>query len=123
MSIVVVEAAELRRLIAEAVESVVGQQRAGGANDWVDARTSPLGRRAFLKLAREGAFPVSLVGNRYMARRVDVDAYLERQRITPSQGRELRAAVPNAGDSSGTGGDPIARALAAGRLRVVNKIE
>jgi hypothetical protein len=123
MSLVVIEPAELQRLIGEAVESAVA--RASHADDWVDARTSPLGRAAFRKLARDGAFPASLVGNKYMARRSDVDAYLERQRIrAESPGRHSLNAAPSpevATASHDPTNDPIARALAAGRLRLVRK--
>jgi len=120
MSIVVIEAAELQRLIREAVESA--RPRESMTDEWVDARTSPLGRRAFLKLAREGAFPASLVGNKYMARRSDVDAYLERQRIhRESPRREAARAVPLHPAVDVTVSDPVARALASGRLRIVKK--
>jgi hypothetical protein len=125
MSIVVVEPAELRRLIGEAVESAVA--RASLADEWVDARTSPLPRRAFLKLAREGAFPASLVGNKFMARRRDVEAYLEQQRIRPEASRQARGAVPTCpirpAPAVASNDDPVARALAAGRLRIVKTAE
>lgn len=120
-SVVVIDAAELERLIAAAVQSAMS--RAGPADEWVDARTSPLGRRSFLKLARHGAFPASLVGNKYMARRSDVDAYLERQRIHPESparhplGGAPSAERPTAGLEAAD--DLIARALAAGRLQLV----
>jgi hypothetical protein len=123
MSLVVVESAELERLIVEAVHSAMS--RAGPADEWVDGRTSPLGRRAFLRLAREGAFPASLVGNKYMARRSDVDAYLEPQRIHPeSSRRHPVGGAPNPERRSAgidAGNDPVARALAAGRLQLVKK--
>jgi hypothetical protein len=121
VSIVVVELVELERLIRRAVESAVA--RPSAADEWVDARSSPLPRRAFLKLAREGAFAASLVGNKYMARRSDVDAYLERQRIRgDSSGPEAaRSNALSSGVAEGVApsDDPIARALAAGRLRIV----
>lgn len=125
MSVVIVEPAELRRLIGEAVESALS--RVSAADEWVDARTSPLPRRAFLKLAREGAFPASLVGNKFMVRRRDVEAYIERQRIRPEMPRQVGCVVPRypllpsaAGPSND---DPVARALAAGRLRIVKTSE
>jgi hypothetical protein len=118
MSIVVIEAAELRRLIEEAVEFAVA--RAKLADEWVAARTSPLPRRAFLKLASEGAFPVSHVGNKYLARRSHVDAYIESRRIRPeSSGCETAPPAVSAGVAPND--DPVARALAAGRLRIVKK--
>ena len=110
--VVVVEVDELRRLIVEAVR-FAGSERPA-ADEWVDARTSGLGRRRFLRLAREGAFPVSKRGRAYVARRADVDAYLERQRL------ELSAPPPSSPPPPGSP-DPIAAALAAGRLRIVKK--
>jgi hypothetical protein len=46
---------------------------------YYDARTSPLGRRAFLRLAREGAFPTFRAGKKLLARRSDVHAWIEAQ--------------------------------------------
>ncbi|UQA61829.1 hypothetical protein [Polyangium aurulentum] len=53
------------------------------ANDtserYYDARSSPMGRRAFLRLAREQAFPTFKAGKRLVARRADVHAWIEAQ--------------------------------------------
>lgn len=119
MALVVIESAELQRLIEDAVAS--GVARAAGHDDWIDGRSSPMGHRAFLRLAREGAFPASLVGNKIIARRCAVDAYLDRERITPHAAPALAATAH--GDCSDLEGaaDPIARALAAGRLQLVKK--
>jgi hypothetical protein len=120
MTIVVVEVDELRHLICDAVKSAVG--RLGANDEWVDGRTSPLGRRAFLELAREGAFPASRVGNKLVARRSDVDAYIVRQRIQPKPSRRdsESASSYSSGDRAvALNDDPVARALAAGRLKIV----
>lgn len=94
-------------------------------DEWVDARTSPLPRRAFLKLAREGAFPASLVGNKFMARRRDVEAYLEGQRIRPAAAAQDQANLHSSprlpAPAVPSNDDPVARALAAGRLRIVKR--
>lgn len=123
--LVVIDIDELQRLIVDAVRTATSGRSA--SDDWLDARSSGLGRRLFLRLAREGAFPVSKRGKTYVARRADVDAYLERQRIHPELARrELLGVPPDATHPSvqlGANEDPIARALAAGRLRVVKKTE
>lgn len=114
--VVVIESDELVRLIAAAIRSAIASQASG--DEWVDARTSGLGRRLFLRLAREGAFPVSKRGRAYVARRADVDAYIERQRVQP----QPKPPEPPPPEPPSPGGhDPIAAALAAGRLRVVRK--
>jgi hypothetical protein len=114
--VVVIELGELQRMIAEAVRAATSQSASAG--EWVDARTSGLGHRTFLRLVREGAFPASKRGKAYVARRADVDAYVERQRIVPAP-----AASPSAPlrPPDGASFDPIAAALAEGRLRIVKK--
>lgn len=123
MRLVVVEVDELQRLIREAVEAChVSAQR---GDDWVDARTSPLGRRMFLKLARQGAFPVSMMGNKYVARRRDIEAYLDAQRVRGTTQQPTVSGQPPVTQSrvqDESADDPIARALASGRLRVVPKL-
>ena len=58
--LVVVDSLELQLLVETAVRRAVS----GGHDDWVDAKTSGLGRRTFLRLGREGAFPVSKSGKK-----------------------------------------------------------
>jgi hypothetical protein len=116
--VVVVELEQLQRLIAEAVRIATAQP--SNANEWVDARTSGLGPRTFRRLAREGAFPASKRGKAYVARRADVDAYLDRQRIAPKRAPSPPEPSP-APPPDGAPFDPIAAALAEGRLRIVRK--
>jgi hypothetical protein len=52
---------------------------AADAARYYDAHTSPLGRRAFLRLAREGAFPTFRAGKKLLARRSDVHVWIEAQ--------------------------------------------
>lgn len=125
MKLVVIDVSELQNLIHDAVVAAHSGSRA--TDEWVDARSSPLGRNAFLKLAREGAFPIVKLGNKYVARRGDIDAYLDRQRVErrppqPSVGGSHRNpdAAPVAVEADD---DPIERALAAGRLRIVKSSE
>lgn len=46
---------------------------------YYDARSAPMGRRTFLRLARAGAFPTFRAGRRLLARRADVHAWIEAQ--------------------------------------------
>ena len=114
VTLVVIPANELRRLIADAVHSALVGQSAN--SEWVDAHNSGLGYRVFLRLARNGALPVSKLGKKYVARRGDVDAYIEGQRIKPAS-----APLSRAPTASLPAYDPIAAALAQGRLRIVKK--
>jgi hypothetical protein len=111
--IVIVAPDELRELIVDAVRAVAATAT---QDEWVDARSSGLGRRLFLRLAREGAFPIFKRGRSFVAKRSDVDAHIERQRIEVALRREPEPPRPPS-----PGADPIAAALAAGRLRVVKK--
>lgn len=112
--VVVVERDELVQLIEAALRSAIATQVSGV--EWVDARSSGLGRRLFQRLAREGAFPTFKRGRSYVAKRSDLDAYIESQRVPvdPPQEPEPPQPPPSLHD-------PIAAALAAGRLRVVRK--
>jgi hypothetical protein len=111
--VVVVAPEELRELVADAVRSVAANAT---PDEWVDARSSGLGRRLFLRVAREGAFPIFKRGRSYVAKRSDVDAYIERQRVQVDPPPDPQPPHPPS-----SRGDPIAAALAAGRLRVVRK--
>jgi hypothetical protein len=112
---VVVERDELLRLIADAIRSAIAAQASG--DEWVDARSSGLGRRLFLRLARLGAFPIFKRGRSYVARRSDLDAYIQRQRVLVDPPPSPDPPPPPSPGSP----DPIAAALAAGRLRVLKK--
>ncbi len=114
--VVVVALDELQRMIADAVRAATPQP--ASADDWVGARTSGLGRRTFLRLVRDGALPASKRGKAYVVRRSDVDAYLERHRIAPPL-EALQPEPPRPPD--GAPFDPIAAALAEGRLRLIKK--
>lgn len=115
--VVVVAPEELRALIAEAMQGVVPRAQ---QEEWIDARSSGLGRRLFLRLGREGAFPIFKRGRSYVARRCDLDAYIERQRV-PFQPTPAPSPSPPPPPPDGAPFDPIAAALAEGRLRIVKK--
>lgn len=67
------------RMIAEGqallVEATLDER--GAANDWVDQRRSPLGKRKHLELARSGALPSRKHGALVLIRRDILNAYIE----------------------------------------------
>lgn len=105
--LVVVPIDELGELIRSAVAEALRSTGHGRA-DWVDARTSGLEPRAFRRLAREKAFPTYRLGRKLVAKRSDVDAWIESRPRCAETDRPEEAPP-----------DPLARALAAGNLRVV----
>jgi hypothetical protein len=96
--------APLIEAVAERVAERLGKQ---APDDWVDAHTSGIGVRTFRKAAKAGAFQVSHIGRKWVARRSDVDRWVASQRVDPTR----RPARDEA--------DPLEKALAAGRLRAV----
>jgi Helix-turn-helix domain len=108
--IVVVDEQDLRSIIREEVAGALKAAPARDGDDLVDARTSGLGPTTFRRLAKTEQLPVMRVGRRLVARRSDVEAYLARQRV---QKRVSEAASAQQ--------DPITKALATGRLRVLGK--
>lgn len=71
------------RMIAEghALLTEASLAERGAANDWIDQRTSPLGRRRHLELARSGVLPSRKHGSKVLVRRDDLNAYIEREGI------------------------------------------
>ncbi len=105
VKLAVLTAEELQVLLEVAVRRGTAHE---SATEWVDARSAPVVRgRRFHRLAEEKAFPSARVGRRRIARRVDVDAYLEAELTKPQS--EPRAPVD----------DAIGEALAQGKLRVL----
>jgi excisionase family DNA binding protein len=104
--VIVVDPEELRELIQDAVNSAMAGR--SQPSEWIDARSAPMGAKAFQRLAREGALPAVKLGKKWQARRSDVDAYMDRQRTE-------RPHVAPSNDVP----DPVLAALDAGRLRVI----
>jgi excisionase family DNA binding protein len=69
----------LAELLAEMVEAAVDERLAGA--EFYDQRTSPLGKRRHLELARAGKFPSVKVGTKVLVRREDLHAFMEREGI------------------------------------------
>lgn len=53
--------------------------------EWVDQHRSPLGIRLHCRLVRSGAIAGYRIGRRYLAKVVDVNAYIESRRILPTE--------------------------------------
>ncbi len=69
---------ELHALIDKIVDAI--QTGTTGA-EWVDQKTSPLGRARHCALVRSGALPGKKDGRRILVRRVDIEKYLERKTV------------------------------------------
>lgn len=75
------------RLAALYAELASAHERLAGeiGEQYVDQKNSPLGSRLHCRLVRSGELPGYRAGRRILVRRADLDAYLERHRIAPSE--------------------------------------
>lgn len=76
---IVAALAPLVELLLPALRARLASEDAakGAAGDWLDQRTSPLGRRAHCRACASGAITdARRVGRRWLARRSDLDAYI-----------------------------------------------
>ena len=89
--------------VLEALAALAAESPTGDPPEYVDAAAMGLDVNTFRKAAKAGEFDVFLVGRKWVARRADVRAYIERQRIVPGQ----------------SGSNPIDQLLGSGRLKVV----
>lgn len=73
--------ARAKRVIADAVDDLVEAKIAKGltASEWVDQKSSPLGKTRHLRLVREKKLKGVREGTRVLVRRADINAYLERR--------------------------------------------
>jgi hypothetical protein len=82
---------ELNRLVDVLVErvadAVARKLRRGGADEYVDQNNSQLGRRRHINAIRSGELPGRQVGRQYLARQVDVDAFVAQLKPGPSSAR------------------------------------
>ena len=92
---------ELRTLLAPLIDAIVDavaerlrSQSLAPESPWLDAKTSQLGVRAFRAAARAGEFETFKVGRKYLARRSDVDGFVERQRVDIEANRNEAARDP-----------------------------
>ena len=68
----------LRHKLHALIDELVDAIEAVSVPDWVDQKTSPLGRRRHLTLARTGVLKSTKDAGRVLIRRVDIERYLER---------------------------------------------
>lgn len=84
MSVVVMDAHELRAMIAAEIRAALDERDADESPDWLDAKGAAalLGvhARTVAKMAQDGTLAASRVGRLLRFRRADVVALLERQR-------------------------------------------
>lgn len=76
--------------LIDAVEDAPGAPTTAQSTSFYTAKTSPMGRRRFLRLAREGAFPSHRVGRTVFAPRDAVDAWIATQPNSKKPGRPTR---------------------------------
>jgi excisionase family DNA binding protein len=72
---------KLHALIDEIVNAI--EQQSTGA-EWVDQKSSPLGRDRHMRLVRAGTLPGKKDGRRVLVRRADIERYLQTKTVTKS---------------------------------------
>jgi hypothetical protein len=83
---------ELHALIDKLIDAI---ESTSSMSEWVDQKTSPLGRRRHLELARRGTLRSSKDAGRVLIRRADIEAYLAKKaviRVDESADEEREAA-------------------------------
>ena len=66
-------------IVTLAIETATKHAQKNDSPRYYDATNAPMGKTAFLRLAKEGAFPSFKVGKRIRALASDVHAYMEAQ--------------------------------------------
>ncbi|MEZ4375499.1 MAG: helix-turn-helix domain-containing protein [Polyangiaceae bacterium] len=98
--------AAVRAEVRDAVHEAIAAHLTSG-DQWLALRDVGVSVKTLRQAIKSGALPARKVGRNLMVRRADVDAWMER--------RPFRAPTPTAEP----GADPLAAALAAGKLRVI----
>jgi len=93
---VIAALATLLRYAGSIVREAIEATPSGNGGGFYDAKSAPMGRTAFLRLAREGAFKATKVGRKVLARKDEVDAWIE-SRATTAPHRSTREAPPSDG--------------------------
>ncbi len=73
---------DLAAALAHLVTEAVGVQ---DASELINAREAGIPPRVWRRLIRTGELPGSMVGREFRAKRSDVTAYIERQRVQPRE--------------------------------------
>jgi hypothetical protein len=84
-----VNARALERLRAGFREIVHAMDDLLEEEDWIDQKNSPLGRRLHCEAARTGALRAKKLKGRWLARRADIDAYIEAHGTKPPAERDI----------------------------------
>jgi hypothetical protein len=89
---VIAALATLLRYAGSMIREAIEASPSGTGGGFYDAKTAPMGRTAFLRLAREGAFKATKVGRKVIARKDEVDAWIESRATTVPHRSAGRAA-------------------------------
>jgi len=68
----------LRAKLHELIDELLDAVERSTPSEWVDQKSSPLGRRRHLTLARTGVLKSTKDAGRVLIRRVDIERYLEK---------------------------------------------
>jgi hypothetical protein len=83
----------LADLIVDRLADRIAGRVALDAAAFYTQHTAPVGKRAFLEAARRGEFPSSKRGRTVLAKRSDVEAWIERGRRAPTTDNDVAALV------------------------------
>ena len=72
---------DLRSKLHHLIDEILDVIEGAPVTDWVDQRSSPLGRARHTELVRRGVLKGVKDGRRVMVRRADVDAYLAKRTV------------------------------------------
>ncbi len=72
---------DLRKTLHAFVDAIADALEQSQPTEWVDAKSSPLGRERHCRLVRQGKLRGTKDGRRVLVRRADIEAYLEKNRV------------------------------------------
>lgn len=72
---------ELRRDLHALIDRIVDAIEGAAVTEYVDQKTSPLGRARHCRLVREGVLSGIKEGRRVMVKRADLDTYLAKRAV------------------------------------------
>jgi hypothetical protein len=87
--------ATIARFLLTELRAAAREPQQDDAGGYYDSKSSPTGGKTFLRAAKSGAFPSYRIGRRVLARKVDVDAWIQSRKRAP---RIREQADPHAED-------------------------
>jgi hypothetical protein len=75
--------ATIARFFLAELRAAAQEPQQADAGGYYDARSSPTGAKTFLRAARSGDFASFRVGRRVLARKADVDAWIQSRKRAP----------------------------------------